>query len=423
MGCTLGRITDLPSPSTIRQDGGRLIIGGSFATTPAEGVRLARQLLAYPYFGEETVPFTYDATEAGGILDGYYFCVDTSVDWAKLASGLFEWKAELDPVPGGPAALTELQISGGLLTNSHSVTSSNAAQFIAYPATATCDTYTALSGYPGIGTSAGATGSVTRVEGSVSGGTLTQRTVLFHNAPADHYHAACTISEGTRVASATAPDVTSHATVVGEQTIDDPTAVLLDNDFMRVLYGPSTGQLIVGQWEDSGLGGSEEWTYKAYKLTRDSTPTSLGDPARAIVLHNRPEIVSVRFYYDGATNLTAYYAEITLRRGALYAEVFLACTNPDGTANHGIYRYTTEAGTTSGVTGGINAASDDSDLNKYEIRCLKAFTADTTNGGIRLTTAAASALFGVATDWHTLGPTLDSCIWATSNPTQQAVAP
>lgn len=407
MGCTLGRIgltaaqggdaLTLGSPNRITQEGDRLRVGGDFAVTAAEGRTLAAQLSGYPTPYEDVVPFTYDASDAASVLDGFYFVVSTSIDWVKLAAGLFSWDAQLLRVPGWQAPLFEVKCTGALRSNVHSITTSTAYGWCAYPASATSVRFAGASSSTAV-TEYGA--SSNNVIGLYATGTaLYTETLLYSVAAADFYDCACTIWTGSRVASSTAPDVSGHRLVVGSQVANAPTAWMISNDLVRVLPGPNAGEILVGQWQDSAHSpaGADSWTYKAYKLIKDGTTgTSVGDPDTITVLRNSPECVSVRVWFDHGSQV-ASYTDLTLRRGSPVVEGVSVIVGTSATLAHGVGRYSTEA--TSSATGGIIATSDDANSNKFRIRSPQTITADNTNGKIYLTSAAQRFAFGIDTDF------------------------
>lgn len=419
----LGRAV-LPSPNIIRQEGGgRLRVGHSgMAFTGSAGLIAAQQVTGYPNPDEDVIPLTYDATLAGGVLDGFYFVEGTDVDWAKLAAGVFAWEAVLVPSPDRGMAGFELVTLCGLRPNDQSIAAANAGNFVGWPASALAGRFASAAGTPIVvyGENANINTHSVSADADLS---LNGVPLQFQLAAGDAYDGAATIRQGpTRPASATAPNLSAWTDVTGRSITSDPTAVLITNDIIRVLYGPSTGQLLVGQWEDSAVSGADEWTYKAYKLTTGgSSATSIGDPVAVAVLYNKPEAASVRFWHDlGSGN--ARHVDVTLRRGQTWAEVRISEAYSGATAAHGVFRYTTEAGTTSGVTGGVNAAGDDGDGNRYQIRVDEADTVDTTNGGLYLSSATQTAVFGISTDFFATVPQLISQFFGVSESHQEVIA-
>lgn len=414
MSCTLGRAT-LPSPDKISQDGaGVLTIGHTgYAFTGTDGLVMARQVLGYPNPDEEIVPFTYDATSAGGILDGFYFVESTSVDWVKLAAGLFAWTARLVPVGDLLHPVATFTSLGTDRPNSHSV--SNQRSWIGFPVAdglQFADTALVVS-------------EVTAETGTVRH--LYDSSDYWYDGKVDvvltvdnAYDGACRILEGARVASNTAPDFTGHDVVTGRTITADPDAVMIDNGLMRVCYGTTSGLLLVGQYQH-GTG----WKYKTWYVGVGSVAGTYGpiaDPTSVTVLVNSPQCVAVRFRANTSVgNVTTTQIDVTLRRGQTWADFHVQSLWEDptvGVVTYNVYRATNEASTATGVTGGINANADDADLNKFMVRSPDTTTKNHTIGGMSLTTAALTFDFAISTDyWSTV--TVDNAYWALVEPHQE----
>lgn len=407
MGCTLGRVgrttaqggdgLTLESPKRIAQNGDRLRVGGEFAVTAAHGRVLAQQLMGYPDPDEEVIPFAYDATDSGGVLDGYYFVDGITVDWVKLAAGLFSWDANLTRVPGFGAPLFEIVCTGALRSNVHSITTASAYAWVGYPSAASAVRFAGAASNTAV-TEYGASGNDV-IALYATGTPIYTEVLLYSVGVADFYDAACTVWTGTRVGSSTAPDVSGHRLIVGTQAANVPTAWMISNDLVRVLPGPNAGEILVGQWEDSAHSpaGANAWTYKAYKIIKNgATGTSAGDGDTFTIIRNGPECVTVRVWFDHGSQV-ASYTDFTLRRGSPVVEGVSTIVGTSATLAHGVGRYSTEA--TSSATGGIIATSDDANSNKFRIRSPQTVTADNTNGTIYLTSAAQRFAFGIDTDY------------------------
>lgn len=407
MGCTLGRVglttaqggdgLALGSPNRISQAGDNLRVGGDFAVTAAQGRTLAQQLMGYPDPDEDVIPFVYDAADAGGVLDGYYFVGGVNVDWVKLAAGLFSWDANLIRVPGFAAPLFEVVCTGKVRSNVHSITSSSAYGWVGYPASASSVRLAGASSNTAV-TEYGANGG-DAIGLYATGTALYTETLLYSVAVGDFYDAACAVWTGSRVASSTAPDVSAHNIVVGTQTANSPTAWMLTNDLVRVLPGPNAGEILIGQWEDSAHSpaGANAWTYKAYKIIKDgATGTSAGDGDTLTIIRNSPECCTVRLWFDHGSRV-ASSTDFTVRRGSPVVEGLSVVVGTSATLSHGFGRYSAEA--TTSATGGIIATSDDANSNKFRVRSPQTITADNTNGFIRLSSAAQRFAFGVDTDF------------------------
>ncbi len=102
-------------------------------------------------------------------------------------------------------------------------------------------------------------------------------------------------------------------------------------------------------------------------------------------------MVTVRLVRDAATvpaSAHRHVLDVTLRRGSRFVSFLYTYTGT--AATHKIVRDTTEAATSQ--TGFIQASAL-TDGNRWMLGCPRAFTADTTNGGLTISTAAQSMPF------------------------------
>lgn len=382
MGCTLGRITGLESPKTIRQDGDRLRLAGEFATTPTAGAVLAQQLVGYPSPDEEVVPFTYDATESGGVLDGFYFVTSTQVDWAKLASGLFSWEAELVAVPTKRTPLFEVSCLGALRDNSHSIT--------------TADTYAGTGlpvgvAYPGLSSSNLGKVNRTGADGVVpfwgdGAETLFDGRITYNSTPAAHYLGGAVIEE-------TADSGTTWTPVTGRQiNADSPTEVRIGNSLLRVAF-TAAGKLTV-QHHD----GTQWETAKTYYLVNDTSTTQTAwDVGTLTVLRNSPEACALRIGAGYPTKPSVQpYLDVLVARGQRFAEFTYVAPVAGSTGTCGVYRDTAEAATN--LTGGIRATSNDIQGNRYVIATPQARTNNLTQGEFVQSSAAGRFFFAIGSE-------------------------
>lgn len=179
----------------------------------------------------------------------------------------------------------------------------------------------------------------------------------------------------------------------------------------------TSGQLVVS-W-NGGTAASPSWESTTFVLTYD-TPTDYTEFKKVTVLHNRPEVCSVRLTLEDSTNRNGAYVDLTLRRGATFIEGNIV--NPRAvTETFGIRRTASEAATS--ITGGIEATAADANGNKFTLLSPSTITKTTAGqSGIRLTSAARSLPFCVATVNTFQGITLTQAYFATMNHRQQIVA-
>ena len=389
----------------------RETVEGEFATTPSTGVALARQLVGYPNGDEPAVPFIYDATDAGGILDGFYVIESTDIDWSKLAAGTFAWTAALLAVPGSKAPLAEVRSVGAARTTAHSVTPWS---WIGMPdAAVTSGEY--LSSLTAVGAHA-KTGPSNDSAQLVYAPTGTKTAFyadagLYTVTAAGYYYGAARIERSADSGS-------TWSTVIGREL---PIATLASTDRLRLSVGfmrftiQSTGTLTYEVYDGSSW-DSKTFTvgYHTGSAYSAHTPT-----VSASVLQNGPEAAGLRFWIEPSSG----YVDFTVRRGSWVVEVLQ--TSTAATRKHAVSRASAEAATA--VTGGIDATSADASGNKYQLRTPHALTADTTNGFIYQTSAAQTGQFAIALDTRagdgtTTGPTTTNLYFAAMRHRQRLVA-
>lgn len=400
MACTLGRAS-LPSPDFIRQDsGGRLRVGhrDGYAFTGTDGLAMAQQISGYPNEFEEQVIFTYDGAPQ---LNGWYFVENTNVDWVKLAAGLFAWEASLIPIPN---PIFEVSILGINRPTAHSITEWS------------------WAGAP--------TGSVKWWPDGTAATLMSShnddlfiapsgsKTALYDNTlmlliPIVNAYAVgyCSIEKEYSTGV--------YASVVGD-VIDDvvPSDWRLSSPRIRISQASDTTSTFTVEVFNTS---TVTWQSKTFKLGRGgASATSIGAPYAFAILHNSPWVCSIRLYFNDANFIG--YCDLTVRLGSWVIEGNLVALD-GSTYQLGVFRATNEAGT--GVTGGIDAAADDADSNKYQLRSPSAVSTETTIGGIYLTGAAESFPFAIATDrWAgngTTGPTTSGLYFAAMEQTAEVV--
>lgn len=421
MACTLGRAS-LPSPDFIRQEGGgRLRVGHSgYAFTGSEGLIMAQQVTGYPNPDEEVVPFTYDATLAGGVLDGFYFCDSTNVDWAKLAGGMFAWEAVLVPVPGRQCPTFEIDCLGSNRDTAHAITEWS---WVGLPLAAQTRAEvfeSRLTGYvTATITGADSSGSATLYAAPTGSKTALYADRFQSSQNPDYYY------YGGAAIQVSVDGGTTWTTVTGRDlpfTYADHVATRV-----RLVHGlgsnaairftlPDTSDVVTLSNYDFANAAYESKSFTATTAGSTATPIAFNSQYPVTVLRNDPVACSVRVWYDTG------YIDYTLRRGSWVIEgraVSMAANQ-----SFGIYHATTKAGT--GVTGGIDETTATADGNKYQLRSPSAITAETTKGGIYLTSAAQSFPFAMALDFfsgdNTTSPSTSGLYFACMEHTQDVVA-
>lgn len=156
----------------------------------------------------------------------------------------------------------------------------------------------------------------------------------------------------------------------------------LSNGLVRVkINGP--GELDVAAY----TGGA--WRSKLWTLSDGS---GLGLPTSATMLRNDLENVIVRLLWASTSAPGRLTADVMLRRGSRFAEVYL---RRNVAATLSVARSAVEAATAG--TGYIRATANDADGNRYVLGSAHAFTGDVVNGKIsKAATTTLDVFAGVA---------------------------
>lgn len=308
---------------------------------------------------ELAVPVTFDEDAA---VDGFYR-VDNS-EAAHIPAGdeaMFGWSAQLERL-GGPGEVDHQAIAiGTTLRNDHGLDESTAQPWHATPVGA--DSYDADGSPLTTIIRTGADGAVTVHVGSLAG-----RFPRWHHVPAQHYLGAATLTVDGAVRN-------------GSWCPDMPADWELANSLIRV--GPGTnGRLSVATHD-----GDETWTaVKTYTLAVDAVEVAAWE--HVAVLAVGPEFAAVRL--TGTQSLARLTLDLSVRRGSRFILGYL--TRTAGEAALSIKRTATEAGTV--FTGGVRATANDAAGNRYVLAALVDSTADTTQGGLSVTSDQFDFLLG-----------------------------
>lgn len=146
----------------------------------------------------------------------------------------------------------------------------------------------------------------------------------------------------------------------------------LSNSLVRVKPLNSGGVLEVSCWS----GGA--WQTKAWDLLVNGV--SIGTVNAVTVLRNQYDTVVVRLLESQAPGRVTI--DLLMRRGSRFVEVYVQA---EFSSTLKLVRASTEAGTAG--TGYVAATSNDGASNRYIIGSAKTFTADTTIGGISVSSA------------------------------------
>jgi hypothetical protein len=146
----------------------------------------------------------------------------------------------------------------------------------------------------------------------------------------------------------------------------------LSNSLVRVKPLTSAGVLEVSCWS----GGA--WQTKSWDVLINGS--SIGTVNAVTVLRNEYDTVVVRLLESLAPGRVTI--DLLMRRGSRFVEMYVQA---EFSTTIKIVRASTEAGTSS--TGYVAATANDGAGNRYIVGSAKTFTADTTNGGLSVSSA------------------------------------
>ncbi len=157
----------------------------------------------------------------------------------------------------------------------------------------------------------------------------------------------------------------------------------LSNGLVRVRPLTSGGVLEIAAW----TGGA--WQAKAWDLTLAAA--SVGIPRSVTLLRNNLESVVVRVLWGSTSVPGRTTADLTLRRGSRFLELYVRTTTSTTVKLVGAAVEAATAG-----TGYVRATADDAAGNRFIAGSAQAFTNDLVNGGISKTsTTTFDAFVGV----------------------------
>lgn len=385
-GITIGRVglvdsLELGKPEFWNESGSTVEVGGRLImSSVADALWMRRQLLGLldrvgaGGGGDNAIPVTWSGETT---IDGYYFVRDVEVSVAPgaLRHGILPWRVTLERLPWWRNPLLEDLVVSTVITNAHSLNPT----FGIATAVAASQNFAGVSG----GATWANTADVTTATGESvhwylfsTGSGTSPGTLLYQLPVASFYHGACRIEVGT-----------SKRVLVGGNTADDSaTGWRLGNGLIRV--SPLTNGLRVGIWTGAA------WETKDFNIYLDESNGYVVNQWDSFsVIANSPEQVTVRCTVrDNSTSFYSDLLDVTVKKGRRLVEV--ALTTLQGTRAYGFRMASSEAATA--ITGGIRATSNDANGNRYMIVCPSAVTTTLASGRIRLTSAATSALFGLA---------------------------
>lgn len=362
------------SPASINftsiQDGSRnsmdrtVSMSGQFVASTVAAAKTLRDELISMGNSNLVMPFTYEGDDT---FKGYAKISGVSVDSSKLGTGLFSYSFSLDIKGRVSEMLFESNMSGAILTNSHSVTSTTYAPWHALPVNA-YNYYHAEAPVDAI--RATENGNVAFFYDTNLRSSAAQWLVE----PADYYKGASKI-------------IIDNTTMSGYQAPNSPTAVTLTNGIIKLTSGSTTDEsrFTLSIYDNGSYVSSREISLN-YGASNDEW--KLWKTVQ--ILRNEPHECVVRFatYSDdnGDGRLTV---DVSLKRGAHHVSIVSSMgPTADRAASSRINLQVTEnGGTFSDDTGYMIEGSADTAGQKFMIGSPQGYTADTTNKLIHLSTS------------------------------------
>jgi hypothetical protein len=377
---TVGRMT-FTSPASISftsvQDGSRnsmdrnVSMSGQFVADTVSAAKVLRDELISMGNSNLILPFTYEGDDT---FKGYAKISGVSVDSSKLGSGLFSYSFSLEIKGRESEMLFESNMSGALLTNSHSITSTTYAPWHALPVNAYNYNHEEA---PVDVTRATENGNVAFYYDT----NLRSKAAQWIVAPADYYKGGCKITIGNTL-------------MTGYLNQNSPTGVTISNGIIRLTSGSTTDESrFTTEFYDNGTWTSDKEIAISYGSSR--TEWKLWNTVQ--ILRNEPHECVVRFttYSDdnGDGRLTV---DVSIKRGAHHASIVASQgATSDRSATGRINLEVKEnGGTFSDDTGYMIEGSADSSGQKFIVGSPQGYTAVTSNKLIHLSTSQFKAFVG-----------------------------
>jgi len=379
---TIGRMT-FTSPESISfssvQSGQRnsidraVDLSGFFVADSVAAAKVLRDELISMGNSALTFPFTYTGDDK---FEGYATLSGVSVDAAKLATGLFEYSFTLEIKGRVSEMMFESNMSGALLTNSHSVTTGTTtyAPWHALPTSAFNYNHEKA---PTDAVRASENGNVAFFYDP----DLRDAAAQWNVNPADFYKGACKILIGNTVRS-------------GYLSENNPTGLTLSNGIIRLTSGSTSNQSrFTIQFYDNGSWVSD----RTIAITSGSSGTEWKLWQTAQIIRNEPHECVVRFTTYSDTNGDGrLIVDTTVKRGAHHIGINISQgpTADRAAASRVNMDVVADGGTFSSATGYLVESSADTYGQKFLFGSPQGFTADTSNKLIHITNASLKTFVG-----------------------------
>lgn len=342
------------------------------ADTVASAKKLRDELIS---MGNSSLilPFTYTGDD---MFEGYAEISSVSVDGSGLATGLFEYKLGLLIKGRVSEMMFESNMSGALLTNSHSVTTGNTtyAPWHAVP------TGTYNYNHEKAPTDA--------IRASENGN------IAFFYDPDLRDAAAQWVVDPSNYYKGAAKIIVDNTIMTGYLSKNTPAGLTLSNGIIRLRSGSNSNQSrFTIEFYDNGSWVSD----RTIAITSGSSGTEWKVWQTAQIIRNEPHECVVRFTTYSDTNGDGrLIVDATVKRGAHHIGINIAQgpTADRAAASRVNVDVVTGGGTFANSTGYMLESGVDSYGQKFLFGSPQGYTADTTNKLIHLTNASFKTFVG-----------------------------
>jgi len=366
---TIGRLT-FTSPANLSDSRSgsthTISITGTLAPDSLDEAKYIRDELLACANGYYVVPFIWQGDTS---ITGYVKVLGASVNTSRVRIGGYQYSIELEFLGNMGEVEFESQMSGGIIQNDHSITSTTS-QFYAPPVNSYSHDHGSI---PGTFARVGEDGTTYIRFGS----SLKNYNAKYLCDPEDYYKNACEVyTDGI-------DDVTRLRCGL-ESPNNSPSSTKIQNGLVQMTFVNNTAQ---SRFIIKAYDGSDYLSSTEFAVSRGASANEWQGWRSVQILKNDPEICTVRLgsYYEATTKDKRLTLDVSLRRGARHFSV-VATQYSSSKFN---IRPTTATAYTDNTSYGI-ATSNDSAGNKILLGSPQNFDVDTTNGGINSTASTAT---------------------------------
>ena len=346
---------------------------GIFVADTVAAAKILRDELISMGNSSLILPFTYTGDD---MFEGYAEITSVSVDSSGLATGVFEYNLDLVIKGRVSEMMFESNMSGALLTNSHSVTTGTTT-YAPWHAVPTGTYNYNHEKAPTDAVRASENGNVAFFYDPDLRDAAAQWVVN----PADYYKGAAKI-------------IINNTVMTGYLSKNNPTGLTLSNGIIRLTSGSTSNQSrFTIQFYDNGSWVSD----RTIAITSGSSGTEWKLWQTAQILRNEPQECVVRFTTYSDTNGDGrLIVDATVKRGAHHIGINIAQgpTADRAAASRVNMDVVADGGTFGSSTGYLKESSADSYGQKFIFGSPQGFTADTSNKLIHLTNASFKTFVG-----------------------------